>query len=430
MALFSSDKNDAYDLFRLKFQRDVNRLVDTDRNTRRRGMQELLNSLPWTSENENVFLQTLIMKDLLEPILDRVADPVEKCRDLSISFLEKIFCTCRELEAAGPKIIKIICSRIDEIPFPEPTEELRLRIIQILHKAVKHPAIASSLSDHANIVIIALGKVLQDAFPSVKKETADLIVDLSHEVPMAMRLHFKVLQKGLSHNATHQHSKVRIPTLKALEASLCCVTGEYDTVMKDVVGPLFTKIVADHVPAVRQQLADLCGALLRSRWLAKVHEEGLRAELSGDTADLDVMRVLLQVASDVAPEVAERGLQNLSAAAQSWDILYQHNQSCAMEVVPECDRQTQTPSDTYPSSSGSSNSNDDDDIGGATGRMLRAHIMPLCSALLECTDGWTAQSRNRSLRALHLLITSVGGAAIIPLLPNLLKGLSVSLEDE
>ena len=39
-------------------------------------------------------------------------------------------------------------------------------------------------------------------------------------------------------------------------------------------------------------------------------------------------------------------------------------------------------------------------------------------------------ARIRALRALHLLLLLVGGEAVLPLLPLLLKGLSISLEDE
>ena len=87
------------------------------------------------------------------------------------------------------------------------------------------------------------------------------------------------------------------------------MTGEYEPAMKESVLPLLAKVSADHAPAVRQQLADLCGHVMTARIAAQPPDEEGHFRTSLGPADLELLRHLLQLASDTAPEVAERGFQ-------------------------------------------------------------------------------------------------------------------------
>ena len=70
-----------------KFQRDINRMTDTDRNTRKRGLQKLHDDLPWKSNKQKKQLESLISSHMLLPLINGISDPVEKCRELCINLL-------------------------------------------------------------------------------------------------------------------------------------------------------------------------------------------------------------------------------------------------------------------------------------------------------------------------------------------------------
>jgi hypothetical protein len=44
--------NEKYDVLLQKLQRDINRLVDNDRTSRKRGLQKLLEDIPWDTTNK------------------------------------------------------------------------------------------------------------------------------------------------------------------------------------------------------------------------------------------------------------------------------------------------------------------------------------------------------------------------------------------
>lgn len=80
-----------YQAFVLKFQRDLNRISDTDRMTRKRGLQNLLDALPWNNKTDYPYLINFIKSSLIELLLITLTDAIEKCRELTLKILMKIF---------------------------------------------------------------------------------------------------------------------------------------------------------------------------------------------------------------------------------------------------------------------------------------------------------------------------------------------------
>jgi hypothetical protein len=56
-----------------KFQRDINRMSDSDRNTRKRGLQKLLEELPWNSNKQKKALESLLSTHILVPLIAGVS---------------------------------------------------------------------------------------------------------------------------------------------------------------------------------------------------------------------------------------------------------------------------------------------------------------------------------------------------------------------
>jgi hypothetical protein len=215
-----------YIVLQTKFQRDFNRISDTDRNTRKRGLQKLIDELPWSTTNkmQKKALANLISVQLINPLLTIVNDQVEKCRELALTLIFKTLELCNSGSALKiltrevfTNIIQCLCSRICEYPFLETSEELRLQIFDLILVVIKHQQCLKEtdlIPLLAENILQSLSKGLTDSFPSVKRSGAEIICYLSLNAPEQVRMSFKSILKPLVSNSTHQHSKTRTITLK------------------------------------------------------------------------------------------------------------------------------------------------------------------------------------------------------------------------
>jgi len=295
---------DKYIALLSKFQRDINRMQDADRNTRHRGLQKLLTDLPWTGKGgsgSKKALRQLISNNVLPILLGldlsgtgtssfrttgpgMLSDPVEKCRALSLQVVKTM------LENVTGFKSSFVCAtayalslRVSESPFPEAAEELRLVVVENLHALLKYAHAAhvkahkkegagqeqdaggeaesgkgkegvSSSPDAAEFelsaykpvldrCVAALSRALADPFPAAKRACGELAYDLALLAPTLTRLHFKNIATGLSSNCGHQHSKTRSVSLKALGLALSTVKEEFDGLMGtlDVEGVVMDK---------------------------------------------------------------------------------------------------------------------------------------------------------------------------------------------
>lgn len=206
-----------------KFQRDINRMGDSDRMTRKRGLQKLLDELPWKSGKQRGELEKLIATNILLPLIDGLSDQVEKCRELSITLLASSLTIIRSGTLTSEvmlKMIRSLCDRLHDIPSKETSEELRLQILELIKGIMKHPAFASSFNANsvevADLLLSTMVKALSDSFPAAKRASADIVCAVSAFCPVSVRMCFKSLLKSLIGNATHQHSKTRSVTLQVI----------------------------------------------------------------------------------------------------------------------------------------------------------------------------------------------------------------------
>lgn len=199
--------------FNLKFQRDINRLTDSDRSSRKRGLQNLVDTLPWNRKTD--IEQFLLLN--LQTIISLIADPVEKCRELSIKIFIKIFDNNIVLTSIQlQNIIEAVCQRINKIPFPEPSEEIRFQIIELirLFTSDSYFHLLQSSDTSRTFIFGALTKALHDNFPNSKRSAAEAIIDFAMKFPFVIRMNPGPVMTSLLANGLHQHSKTRVITLK------------------------------------------------------------------------------------------------------------------------------------------------------------------------------------------------------------------------
>ena len=222
----------------------------------------------------------------------------------------------------GDGIIPLLCNRLispasggdtnkmdtsNDNTFPEPVEEIRLLIVELLGKAYKltvlHTLITHCQVNQSSVIpsypilscmcmcvglfvttavqsivdlngiiptqlhpahlLPALGAALGDPFPKVKLQSCDLIMHLcsvANSYQRDVRLHFRttLLFKHLMLNITHQHFKVRAKSIATLSCCLNCLSEDVEVVLHDLVLPSLHKILNDRSPLPKIQLATLC----------------------------------------------------------------------------------------------------------------------------------------------------------------------------
>ena len=203
-----------------KFQRDINRIADADRNTRKRGLQKLLEDLPWKESSQRDALIRLSLEILLQPLISAGADPVEKCRESALMLLSKVIALASDISDFSRSLVRSLSQRINDTPFPEASEELRLQIAVLLDQILRHPSVLANSRVETTTqfpfpdLLVALPKALSDPFPSAKRQLADLIVSIAAHSRNG-GVHFSVpVFKCLAANAVHQQHKVRSSSLK------------------------------------------------------------------------------------------------------------------------------------------------------------------------------------------------------------------------
>lgn len=228
-SIVEASETDEASVMLQKFRRDINRISDADRMTRKRGLQKLLDDLPWKAIKQKRSLEKLLNDNIVHLLIDGLADPVEKCRELTISLLSSSFMVIR----SGPtivgvvlKMIRALCDRISDIPSKETAEELRLQILELLKMIMKDESFiiffGKDTSEVADVILAAMSKELLDTFPAAKRACAEIVCAISEFSPLSVRMSFKPLLKSLIGNATHQHSKTRSATLQVVELISNC----------------------------------------------------------------------------------------------------------------------------------------------------------------------------------------------------------------
>lgn len=127
--------------------RHLNCLQDENRNTRKRALEAIRKEiLPLTTnettsgaegEPSSLVTQRGFQETVLRPLLRIFSDQVEKCRELAI-------CTVDELIRTGPEagdflqfLIPTLVQRLGQPEITEPSEELRLKLVQLTTRLVE-----------------------------------------------------------------------------------------------------------------------------------------------------------------------------------------------------------------------------------------------------------------------------------------------------
>lgn len=312
--VLSSEDESVYNILAMKMQRDINCLSDPDRSVRRRAADKIYRML----ESESSHVSTSVLRVLCDSNLKRSllqcaeSDVVEKCRERALTSLLYL-CKRGAFEssvATLKEVVTLANARLGKTPYPEPTEEIRLLILQLLHEFLTHldavKSTLTSLRDVMTELANVLGKSAADPFPDVKKVSADCVILISKSWKNDIRMQIGTIVRPLVLNLGHQHSRVRVCALQALEVTVPCGSEALPELMNEVLLPAVSKVIFDHTPSVRKQLIIALAA-----WLSQI-EQIQQFEAS-------IFPLFLAGIVDESSEVRALSIAKLNAISTAWE---------------------------------------------------------------------------------------------------------------
>ncbi|CAH0517030.1 unnamed protein product [Peronospora belbahrii] len=298
----------------MKLKRDVNCLMDSDRSVRRRAVDKLHRVLQSEASHvSDTVLRALCVSTLFHPLLICAEhDVVEKCRERALTLL-LFLCERGALESSDTTLKDVVAlanARLGKLPYPEPAEETRLLILQLMHAFLKQLAAEKdtlvSLQDIITDLANALAKTAMDPFPDAKKMSAECVILISRNWKKDVGMQIGTIVRPVVFNLGHQHSRVRVCALQALEAAVPCGSEALPVLMKQVLLPTMSKVVLDHAASVKKQLAITLAA-----WFAQI-EQIQQFEAS-------ILPMFLAGIVDESPEVRTLCLAKLNDISIMWE---------------------------------------------------------------------------------------------------------------
>jgi hypothetical protein len=104
-------------------------------------------------------------------------------------------------------MLPTIAKRMCKLPFDEPSEEVRVQLIQLLDVCLE--ADKEQFVPHLGPICKMLGNALTDPNPEMKIEAAKFASHLALALDKRVGGYFRTTVDGMVNNLSHQHSKVR-----------------------------------------------------------------------------------------------------------------------------------------------------------------------------------------------------------------------------
>lgn len=191
-----------------------------------------------------------------------LSDPSEKCRELSCNLFAQAVAALPEPAALMPALVPVLCQRLSASPSREPSEEVRLSLVRLL--AALTASVGAVERDDALPLSQCICCALTDPFPDIKKvcfsaawehaactgpghvqcdlpakammmamitcswsDTAGAHLQAGCQAILGMTMHLKeelpaepwgAMITSLIANTSHQHSRIRLASLTAMQA--------------------------------------------------------------------------------------------------------------------------------------------------------------------------------------------------------------------
>lgn len=118
---------------------------------------------------------------LVKPLLRCLSDPMEICREVAIQIIGDFIKCVSTPESSLPYIMPSLAQRLGGKEIVEPTEELRLSLVEALSLIVE--VCGRHLAPYLGDMVEILQKTITDPFPDVIKESCKCLIHFARSVP-------------------------------------------------------------------------------------------------------------------------------------------------------------------------------------------------------------------------------------------------------
>lgn len=368
-----------------QYAREINCLKDNQKAIRLPALQRLCSELPKLPIAE---VQVFFSQHLKKPLLDLISDPVDKCRELSVSLLIEFAKTLPNLSNDATDIVETVARRLTTPHMAEGVEEIRLLEVKLVKETVRKwwEALIPALNDLGYV----LSKAFLDPFPQVKLEAAELLELICRATGLRVGLCASPICAGALENLTHQHSKVRLATLHSLGV-LFEKTGNCD-LLKTLFPILKQKLRHDRTIAVRSTLYEvLRDWLLTFPYESLIYQVDLEGKSTLTTAETQLTYLLLSGLGDSEVQIST-AIPNYIA------IISQRRISLASEYQE--DIETSNPA-----------------------QFQALHILKdlVMLSIADCTE-WTVNEKSKTRGAVTMLaLAGMAGHFVTPYMESIVK---------
>ncbi|KPJ02619.1 HEAT repeat-containing protein 2 [Papilio xuthus] len=161
---------------------------------------------------------TIIFPEIYAYVLKGFSDPSEGCREMSILIISNFIEHLPLNDYYLTYILPVIVRRIGCAEIVEESEEVRLLLIELVHKILIKYKNIQLLTSFFNDFTSILTKTSTDPFPKVKLETCECIILLSKIIDREFHLQCESFIKPVLSNFAHQHFRVRVAAIRAIGA--------------------------------------------------------------------------------------------------------------------------------------------------------------------------------------------------------------------
>lgn len=233
------------ELFLAYIQRDINCLVEDNLAVRQKSLQKLERLLVHQIDGLSTDIIDAVTDALLKPLLKRLKDKSEKCRELAVKILSSLIENTSDLSATLAYVFPTLVSRLGaedldgvahlpEVMRPSPeqkpteiarpveeSEEVRLCLARFVASLLARCSEQQVLAwiDEATGLLRAQA---MDPYHEVKAVACESMIAFCHN-HTEMLLHFSLpLGRSLTSCLMHNHAKIRILAMRALIAIFWC----------------------------------------------------------------------------------------------------------------------------------------------------------------------------------------------------------------
>lgn len=272
-----------------KLQRCLNQIGDSDRSSRRRGLEALRSALVESPIVASRLAITQYFSACASEIVAKgVSDPVEKCRELSIGLIRNLASVDCSL-----RCVNALCERVGLV---EPSEELRHEVLITCFELYE-------AHGQGGVEIAAiLAHALADPYPEAKRAASFLAAAVARTQAELLKPVDRDVVNAIVANAKHQRARIRASAFEALSAVSPHVSNK---VWKESAVPAVQAAALDRSPIARRALALAVGMMLSSKTrdesagkLAGVLLE-LRADDDEETASIAKSKLSLDTATEL-----------------------------------------------------------------------------------------------------------------------------------